>query len=123
MSWRNDAADRCQRCGSTLAEAKKYQWNEINRPRFCTCATPWDTPEGPFKDGSHYSYCVAGDVAEAVEAYHAVIRRLLRGWTYFNRHWTRYRIESGDGGVPDEPMTDAEVEAVSAVLADWEDEP
>ena len=52
----------------------------------------------------------------------AVIRRTLAGWGGYKdsrgSFWTRYSIHTGDGGVADEPMTPAEVEAIARARGD-----
>ena len=46
--------------------ARPFDTHEkIERPEYCECLiSPWSTRRGPLKDGSHYSNCVAGEVAE-----------------------------------------------------------
>ena len=48
-------------------------YDEIDRPDYCACQTPWQTRTGPLKDGSHYHDCMAADVAEATALLQAVI--------------------------------------------------
>lgn len=41
--------------------------HDIHRPEYCGCPQPWQTPTGPLKDGSHYSDCLAAEVAEDMQ--------------------------------------------------------
>jgi len=50
-----------------MTQGHTYDHPDIVRPDYCECETPWQTLDGPLKDGSHYSNCVAAEVAEAMD--------------------------------------------------------
>jgi hypothetical protein len=66
--------------GGPVSDQMQLGWDEIDRPDYCGCEPPWQTREGPLKDGSHYSGCFADEIAEDMAGLRASVDRTQTEW-------------------------------------------